>query len=309
MEHFLLLAIALYAVIQGAQLATHYSEKLAEGFHLSRYIVGFIIVSFISILPEMLIAINAALQGNASFGLGALLGSNVADLSLIFAILVFVAGKAGIPVEKSMWKKLLVYPLFLTIPLILGADGHFSRAEGLTLIIIGIIFYVFVFKKSIGVSSRSEEIQHRARNVFLLVLSMGLLLAGAHFTGEAAQGLAGWAGVNIALIGVLIVSLGTTIPELSFSIKAIQNKKPALAVGDILGSVLADATLVIGIVAMISPFDFPRQIIFIAGGWMVMLSVLLLVFMKSQRRIKRPEALILIFLWLFYILIEITLNS
>ena len=70
MEHLLLLAVSLFAVIHGAQFATHYSEKVAESFHLSRYIVGFIVVSFISIMPETFIAVDAALQGDPSFGLG-----------------------------------------------------------------------------------------------------------------------------------------------------------------------------------------------------------------------------------------------
>jgi len=86
-ENLLIFIVSLFLVIRGSTLATEYSAKLAEAFRLSKYIVGFIIVAFISILPESLIAINAAIKGIPSFGLGTLLGSNVADLTLIFAIL------------------------------------------------------------------------------------------------------------------------------------------------------------------------------------------------------------------------------
>lgn len=308
MEHFLLLAVSLFAVIHGAQFATHYAEKVAEGFRLSRYVVGFIVVSFISILPETFIAVDAAIQGDAAFGLSTLIGSNVADLTLIFAILVFVTTKGGIRVEKGMLKKLYIYPLFLAIPLLLGSDGYFSRADGLTLIAIGVIFYLFVFKKSVGVGSRSVEVTYMKRNMLFLILSMALLLAGAHFTVEAAQELAGQIGVSTALIGILVVSLGTTIPELMFSYRAVKNKNYGLAVGDMLGSVLADATIVIGVVSLIQPFHFPERIIYVAGGFMVCSAVLLLVFMRSGFAIKRREALLLVAVWVAYIASELLVS-
>ena len=263
---------------------------------------------FISILPETFMAVDAAIQGDAAFGLSTLIGSNVADLTLIFAILVFVTTKGGIRVEKGMLKKLYIYPLFLAIPLLLGSDGYFSRADGLTLIAIGVIFYLFVFKKSVGVGSRSVEVTYMKRNMLFLILSMALLLAGAHFTVEAAQELAGQIGVSTALIGILVVSLGTTIPELMFSYRAVKNKNYGLAVGDVLGSVLADATIVIGVVSLIQPFHFPERIIYVAGGFMVCSAVLLLVFMRSGFAIKRREALLLVAVWVAYIASELLVS-
>lgn len=308
MENVFLLALSLFVVIQAAGFATHYSERIAEGFHLSRYIVGFVVVSFISILPETIIAVNAALRGNPDFGVGLLFGSNVADLTLIFAILILVAGKNGFHVEKSLWRKLLVYPLFMAIPLLLGIDGRFTRAEGAVLIVIGLIFYFFIFSKNVGISTHQSRSPGRLKNSLLLVLSMGLLLVGAHFTVGSAVGLAHSLGISPVLVGILIVSLGTTIPELFFSVQAIKAKKPALAVGDIFGSVLADATIVIGLVAMISPLNFPPIIAYVAGGWMVVASIILLTLIKTRYRLTRPEAFILVFVWLLYVASEITVS-
>ena len=136
MQYVLLLLLSLFAVIQGANLSTKYAEKVAESFRMSKYIVGFIVVSFISVLPETFIAIGAALKGNAELGIGTILGSNVADLTLIMAILAFVAGKKGVKIERSTLKRLMIYPLFLSIPLLLALDGSFSRSDGLVLIIV-----------------------------------------------------------------------------------------------------------------------------------------------------------------------------
>lgn len=310
MAAFIILTLSLLAVIQGAAFATKYSEKVAESFHLSRYVVGFVVVSFISILPETLIAINAALQGEPSLGIGTIFGSNVADLTIIFAILVFTAGRRGVRVEKGLMKKLAIYPLFLTIPLLLGVNGHYSREEGLVLIIVGIIFYYSVFRRSVGVSSRdSSLVLHRIRNIALLVLSMALLLIASHYTAESAVDLAHFLNVKPVLIGVLIISLGTTIPELFFSLKAVRHQKDSLAVGDILGSVLADATIVVGIVAIISPFSFPQIIAYIAGGFMVISSIILINSMRTRLRVVHKEAVLLILVYIIYIACELLANA
>ena len=307
MEQLLLLLLSLFVVTQAAGIATRFSEKLAEGMHFSRYLVGFVVVSFISILPETFIAVDAALRGNPSFGIGTLLGSNVADLTLIFAILIFVAGKHGFHIEKHILRKLAIYPLFLAVPLLLGLDGQFSREEGVTLLIVGIIFYFLVFNRSVGISSRAADIRNHWRNFMMLLFGMALLLVGAHFTVSSALDLAHQFKVPAIVVGVLLVSLGTTIPELFFSAKAVKNKRIDLAVGDILGSVLADATIVIGIVTLITPVEFPRTIAYVAGGFMVAASIVLLILMKTRYRLQRSEAVLLVGVWLLYAVTEILL--
>ncbi|NCU44036.1 sodium:calcium antiporter [Candidatus Saccharibacteria bacterium] len=308
MHFFLLLVLSLVVVVQAASLSSKYAERIAESFHLSRYLVGFIVVSFVAILPETFIAINAAIQGVPSLGIGTIFGSNVIDLTLIFAILIFIASKRGIYVEKSMTSKLRIYPLFLSIPLLLGFDGMFERSEGLVLIIVGVIFYYYMFRDSVGISSRSGEIKYRAKNVVFFIGSMALLLLGAHFTSLFAVSLATELKVSPILVGVLIVSFGTTLPELFFSIKAVKNRKNALAIGDVLGSVLADATIVVGIIAMIAPFKFPQTIAYIAGGFMVFSAVLLIHFMRSRRKLSHKEAIVLVLVWVVYVFAEILVH-
>ena len=309
MQYVLLLLLSLFAVIQGANLSTKYAEKVAESFRVSKYIVGFIVVSFISVLPETFIAIGAALKGNAELGIGTILGSNVADLTLIMAILAFVAGKKGVKIERSTLKRLMIYPLFLSIPLLLALDGSFSRSDGLVLIIVGIIFYVFTFRKSVGISSHDSDIKYKYRNAFFLLLSLALLLVGAHFTVDATVALANKLSINPVLVGILVVGLGTTIPELSFASKAIKRGKHELAVGDVLGSVLADATIVIGIVSMIGTVTFPPRIAYVAGGFMVLASVVLMIMFKTNYKIQRREAIWLVLIWLAYVITEVTLSS
>ena len=124
-DNLFIFIVAILMVVKGATLATKYSAKLAESFHLSKYAVGFIIIAGISILPETFISISSALKGLPSFGLGTLFGSNIADLTLVFAIIVLLVGR-GIKIESRVIKYHKVYPLLLFLPLILGLDGYYS---------------------------------------------------------------------------------------------------------------------------------------------------------------------------------------
>jgi cation:H+ antiporter len=119
---------------------------------------------------------------------------------------------------------------------------------------------------------------------------------------------AGYIGVSPILIGMFIVGLGTTMPEFFFSLKSVGKRDDSLAVGDILGTVLADATIVVGILALVSPFSFPQKIIFVTGIFMVVASFLLFYFMKSGRRITKKEAHLLFFFWVIFVLVEFIVN-
>ncbi len=310
MENLLLLGLSLYVVAQGAGLATKYAEKVGEGMHLPRYVVGFFVVSFISILPETFVAVMAALNGDPVFGMGALLGSNVADLTVVFTVFAFVAGKSGIRIDKSFYRKIMIYPIFLMIPIILGLDGSFSREEGIVLMLVGLIFSFSVFKRTVDTGGR-EHMTHRDRilNVIFLIGSMIMLLAGSHFIVSSATDFANHIKVPAILIGILIVSLGTTIPELSFGVKAVKARNYGLAMGDVLGSVLADATMVIGLVAVISPFSFMPRVAYIAGGFMIVSSIVLVILLRSNYRLRRKEGIILLALWIFYIITELVVAS
>jgi cation:H+ antiporter len=294
---------ALFVVIKGATLATKYAAKLAGNFNLSKYTVGFIIVAVISILPETFIAISSAVNSVPSFGLGVLFGSNVADLTLVFAIIVFLTGRS-LKVESKILKNHDVYPFILLLPIILGLNGNFSRLEGLALIVTGSIFYYLALKNGKNEVKTSTGKKGRGKNFLMLFFSMAILLIGAQFTVTSATSLANYFDINPIIIGMLIVGLGTTTPELFFSLRAMKKQDDSLAVGDILGTVLADATIVVGILALIHPFSFPIKIVYIAGFFMVAASFILFRFMESGRTLTKKEARLLFIFWIFFVLVE-----
>jgi len=308
MANFLIFTFSLFIVIKGATLAIKYSSKIAESFNLSKYIIGFIVIALISILPETLISINSALSGMPEFGLGTLFGSNIADLTLIFAILIIYAGR-GMKIESKVLQNIRLYPLFLLLPIVFGLNSHYSRVEGVVLLLAGSFFYYLAVKNNIKDSAVFKKTDGQYKNFLLLLWAMTLLLIGSHFTVISATGLAQAFKINPILIAMIVVSLGTTMPELFYSLKALKRKEDGLAVGDILGSVLADATIVIGILALISPFYFPAKIVYVTGIFMVMASLVLIKFMRSGRTITKKEGYMLLIFWLAYVIIEFVMNS
>lgn len=305
-ESFIFCA-SMFVVIKGATLATKHATNLAESYRLSKYVVGFLVVAVISILPETIISLNAALDGVPEFGLGMLFGSNIADLTLIFAIIIFATGR-GLKVESHILKNRFVFPAVLMLPLLLGTDGYYSRIDGLVLIIVGGVFYYLALRGGIDETLPVPNGEGRWWHVVKLLGSMFLLLVGAHFTVESAVAISSGLGISPILVGMLVVGLGTTMPELFFGLKAANRRESPLVFGDLLGTVLADATVVIGLLALVSPFNFPIRIVYVTGVFMVLASVLLFYFMKTGRFLSRREAYILLGFWATFVVVELMYN-
>lgn len=301
--------ISLWLIIKGSLLATKYSERLSKDINLSDYTVGFILISIISILPEASISINASLHNVSEFGLGALLGSNIADLALVLPIVVLFL-KKEFYIDDKIIKKNKTYLYLLSLPLILGIDGVFSRIDGFILLIFGIIFYYFTFKKNNKTEKVKNNINYKLarKNIFLLLISMITLLIATHFIVISSTNIADILKINPTIIGIIIVGIGAAIPELSFSFSAIKNRDNKLAVGGILGSVMTNSTVVIGILAIINPFSFPLKTIYIVGILMLLSAFLLIKFMKSNKKISYKEAFILLSIYVVFILLEIFTN-
>ena len=237
-----------------------------------------------------------------------LLGSNVADLTLIFAAIIFLTGR-DLKVESKILKNHITYPLLLILPLVLGLNGHFSRAEGIVLMLAGGAFYYMSFKNGTKRATPLNTEKDILKNLFMLLFSMTVLLIGSYFTVSSATALAYSLGVTPILVGMLVVGLGTTMPELFFALKSIKKADDSLAIGDILGTVLADATIVVGILALVNPFSFPPRIIYTTGVFMVLASFILFHFMRTKRDISKREGYMLFVFWLCFVFIEFLLNK
>ena len=306
----LIFAVSIFLIIRGATLSTKFSGRIAKSFNLSNYVVGFLIVAVISIIPEAFVAINSAISGVPSMGLGTIFGSNIADLTLVFAIVVLVAGRS-LKIESKILKSNLIYPFFFLIPIALGIDGAYNRGEGLCLIIAGVIFYYLAFHQSQEGEEKKSKIKFDKKikkDILYFVLSLLVLLVGSHFIVESGVKIAEHLTISPAVIGLFFIGLGTVIPELLFSISAVKKDQDSLAIGDLLGTVLADATILVGLIAFIKPFEFPIKIIYIAGIFMFAAAFMLYYLMRSGKILSKREGYLLILFWLIFVLMEVTIH-
>jgi cation:H+ antiporter len=159
----------------------------------------------------------------SELSLGTLLGSNIADLTLVFGIVALVSSK-GIKVKSKILKNNFYYLILLLIPLLLGLDGNFSRIDGLILIIIGGIFFYKIYHESKRFHKKFNDTKKEPilNSFFFLILSLTCLIIGSYFTVEYAKKVVLETKIPEILIGITLIAFGTCLPELIFSIKAVK---------------------------------------------------------------------------------------
>lgn len=310
MIDFLFLVVSLFVVVKSAQIAVRYSSEIGNNFKVTEYIIGFLIVAVISILPETSISLISAFKGTPEFGLSVLFGSNVADLALVFAIVVLASKHRGLKVESKILKENHLFLYLLALPVVLGLNGYYSRLDGLLLILSGIFFYSQLLKSDHKFLTDERDVRPPsiARNLFYLVLSLGVLLLGSYFTVHFSNSLAAIIAVSPAFIGLLLVGLSTTMPELFFSLRASRVRHDDLALGDVLGTVINDAVIVVGTMALIHPFGFNPRIVYITGIFMFLAGLILFRFMKTGRLITKREGTALLFFYFIFVIVEYLFN-
>jgi len=300
-----LFLFSFFVLINCAEYSIKYSSRIAKILRFPEFIVSFFIITFISVLPEGTISIISAFNGEPGLGLGTLLGSNVADLTIVFGIATLFSSR-GIKVKSKILRNNLFYLFLLLFPLILGFDGKFSRVDGLILFFVGAIFFVKVYNESNRFRKKFNDSPKGSffRSFMLLLLSFGILILSAFFTVKFAVNFAHDIKLPSMLIGITVLALGTCLPELIFSIKAVKRNHDDLALGDLMGTVITDATILLGIVALISPFNYTPSSVYVLGGAMFLAGIFVTTFMKSDKLLTKTEALILILFYILFVFVE-----
>lgn len=299
----------LLTLIKFAGYAIKYSSKIARALHMQEFIVSFFIIAVVSVLPEATISLMSAIKGDSQLALGTLLGSNVADLTLVFGI-VALFSSGGIKVKSKILSDNFLYLILLFFPLLLGFDGKLSRLDGVILLLLGIFFFFKIYRESRKFSKKFKEAKKEpfVKSLILLLLILAVILVSAFFTVKYAENFAEDIKIPAMLIGVTVLALGTCLPELAFSIKAIRKNHDQLALGDILGTVVTDGTIILGLVAIINPFIYNPVRMYVLGGAVFLAAIFTFSFMKSEKSIDKKEGLVLIFFYIFFIIMQFLLN-
>jgi cation:H+ antiporter len=306
---FVILIVGIAGLWLGTELTIGGALAIARRHRLSEFFVGLVILSIGSDLPELAIAVDAGLKGlmgNDASGIvvGTSIGSVVAQIG-------FVLGLAGVISFLTLPRSYVVRHgavlLGATVMLFLLAfDGVISRTEGLILITIYVIYVIALMN---GENVPEEEPGQWAgggvSSWLLLLAGLGAVIVSSEFTVRSVVNIAYAFEISEALISVLIIGLGTSLPELSISISAILKKKTHMSVGNIIGSNILDTLLPIGMAAVISQVTFERQLLYFDLPFIFVMTAVVLAFFYTRRGVARPEGMVILGFYSVYVIVKL----
>jgi len=286
--------------------------KLAKFLGWKEFVVSFLVMAFATTIPNFFVGIISALNKIPELSFGDVVGTNIADLTLVIALAALVS-RMGLSVPSRTVQGSSLFTIGVAVfPLILIQDGILSRLDGILLLGAFVAYIAWLFNKK----ERFEKIYHGAsekltlsfftKNMALLFCSILLLLISAQGIVKSAVFFSGFLHLPLSLIGILIVGLGTALPETSFTLQAARKSQDWLIVGDVMGSVIMTTTLVLGIVALICPvkiYDFSPFAI--GRVFLIISAIFFLIFIRTGHKITRKEALFLLGIYITFVLVEI----
>ncbi len=299
-----ILLIAILALVKSASYAVKSIINVAKYFRMSEFFITFFIAGLISIAPELFIGINSALVGATDIGLGTLIGSNIADLTIIVGVVALVGRK--IPISQSIIKNDLHFLAATSAPVLLLLDGSLSRMDGLFLVLIFLVYMYYSFRnEKVFSNAPKKEKEFFVKNLAVFIFSMSVLFVSSHFIVSSALELFDALYIPPIIAGLFLISIGTTLPELTFSLKAVLAKHKQIALGDILGNVAIDSTLSIGIIALISPITTNFTVFAISALFMSFAALLVVTLFTSGKKITWNERFLLFFLYALFVIIHL----
>lgn len=258
---YLLFAIGFVLLIKGADMLVDGSVALARNYGISDIVIGLTIVSFGTSAPELVVNLMASLNGNSEIAVGNILGSNIANILLILGISAMIF---PLTVKRNTTFKEIPFALLsAVVVMLLGNDivyGHTSHSmltlgDGLVLICFFTIFmyYIFAISKDEVHTESSAVSMSMAKAVLFLILGLAGLIVGGKWIVDSAVSMARQFGVSESLIGLTIVAVGTSLPELATSAVAAWKKNTDIAIGNVVGSNIFNMFWILGISAIINP--------------------------------------------------------
>ena len=304
---FFLILIGFILLILGGNWLLKSAVSISLGLKIPKIIIGMTVVSFATSAPELIVSVKAALNGSPDLALGNVVGSNIANLALVLGITLLIA---EMDVQKSFfttnWPVMMIASLLLF--LFLHNDYLISDFEGLIFILFLIFFlvYLFRFQNYDIIDDLPEDVDLLPASktfIFFLLGSVGLW-GGSEMLITGATDLAITLGVGERLIGVTVVSVGTSIPELAASIIAVLKKEKAISLGNLIGSNIFNILAVVGITSLITPIPANDHVIYTNDiYWMLLVSMVLpiLILLPKKMELKRKSGIVLLLLYVVFI--------
>lgn len=308
-------------ILAGLSLLVYGADRFVDGAaHIARYLgmppllIGLTIVGMATSAPEILVGIVAALEGKTEIAIGNAIGSNIANIGLVLGLTVML-----MPVtiaSQTLKREFFVMVLAILLAFGLMWDQNLSHLDAVFLlvgVVAAILSVIVLSKKSAPTDpllsefeselpDKSPEKSNIRRSIFLFFLGLGLLLGGAYLLVECAIIVAKHFGLSDLVIGLTIIAIGTSLPELAASITAVKKNEADIAIGNVIGSNMFNMLAVIGIPGMIHATDFDSVVLHRDFPIMIGLTLLMgwMVFIRGAGKFDRAEGAILFLCFIAY---------
>jgi len=308
-----------FVLIKSADLVIVAIRRISRDTSTKTFVISALILAIGTSFPELSVSITSALEKTPNLVLGVIIGSNIANIALVAGLTGFVAGKirvSGDYLKRDVWIALLAGIL----PLILIIDKVLSRVDGLILIAVYFAYATSFFRRrfiQIGREQKEESFIYRffrkfnhiaterRRELGKLFLGIALLLFSADSIVKLSSALANFANIPIFTVGLLLLAVGTSLPEFAFSLRSVEEHEPSMFFGNLLGSTIANSTLIIGVASVLAPIEIIAvNEYFKAVVAFVVIFLVFFIFIRSKHRLDRWEALVLILLYVTFLVAE-----
>lgn len=305
----ILLVVGFVLLIKGADVFVEGASKVAAKFHIPEIVIGLTIVAFGTSAPEAAVSITSAFKGTAGIAVGNVIGSNICNVLLILG----AAGSiAALKVKKNTLK--IETPFTIIITLLLLAIGMMGNnvtfIDGVILWIFFLVFLAYLFWLSKNGEDNDEEAIELEENdtliklLIMIVLGIAAIVYGSDLTVDSASNIATSFGVSDRIIGLTIVAVGTSLPELVTSVNASLKGKTDIAIGNVIGSNIFNILFVLGSAALVSPVAIPFDPSFLTDFIVAIIALVLFVLFinKKDMSLRKSGAIIMLVCYIAYII-------
>ena len=295
--NFIIFIIAMGILIWGAELLIDQSERIALKFKIPEFIIGATLIALGTSLPEMAASMTASFNGKTDIAIANVIGSNVLNITLVLATVFLIATKINpnrdFFAKDSTWA---LVPVLVFILMIL--DGVISRFDATLLLLLMGAYLLFLLQDAKDMPEEDiDDLDVRnfswSQTGAVLLGGFFLVIIGAHFTVESASTIARDFGISEWVIGIIMISLGTSLPELVVSVSAAIKGKVDMAIGNIIGSNMANTTVVLGASALVHPISINASAYLFDISTMIV-ATLLLVFITANKLYNKSAGISLI---------------
>lgn len=301
---FLLLGVVFLLV--GGDLLVKSSAALASKLNVSPFLIGITVVSFGTSAPELLVSLNAALQGSTGIAIGNVIGSNIANIALVLGLTILIR-----PINVESKRYLFSWMIMLVSSVMFygfSMDGIIDPIDGL-FFISGLILFISLSIRYRHSSIDEEEIEEGMNSKMIplyFILGAAGLYFGSEFLVANSVIIAKYFGLSEFVIGITIVALGTSLPELVTSVIAILKGQSSISIGNLIGSNIFNVFAVLGITSLVRPLGADTNLLISDLPIMLGVTLLLGLFLFISRKLRRIEGVLLISIYLIYVAFSIS---